>query len=219
MKQNLAMAGFFSPHSMQKIVFAPDLAPGDVFLAAGAVSNRHFVSLRSGQDQIVAARHLTADLVQFGVKADSIASLIKLRLQQQEGFIHLMQGYLALGLLVGIAGLGVVMVRAVRERRRQIGMLRAIGFSSGVVRAAFLLEAGFVAVQGIVVGVVLALVVSYQLLSNSDVFGGSRLAFSVPWGPLAILLVSALAASLAATAAPATQAARIRPAVALRIAE
>jgi putative ABC transport system permease protein len=66
---------------------------------------------------------------------------------------------------------------------------------------------------------VLALVVSYQLLSNSDVFGQSRLAFSVPWGPLALLLVAALGASLAATAAPATQAARIRPAVALRIAE
>jgi putative ABC transport system permease protein len=189
------------------------------FLAAGAVSDRHFVALKAGQDQEVAARRLTADLVQFGVKADSIASLIKLRLQQQEGFIHLMQGYLALGLLVGIAGLGVVMVRAVRERRRQIGMLRAMGFSSGVVRAAFLLEAGFVAVLGIVVGVVLALVVSYQLLSNSDVFGQSRLAFSVPWGPLALLLLAALGASLAATAAPATQAARIRPAVALRIAE
>jgi ABC-type lipoprotein release transport system permease subunit len=61
--------------------------------------------------------------------------------------------------------------------------------------------------------------VSFQFLSNSDVFGESRLSFSVPWGALAVLLVSALAASLAATAAPATQAARIRPAVALRIAE
>jgi putative ABC transport system permease protein len=189
------------------------------FLVAGAVSNRHFVALDPGLEQDTAARRLTGELVQFGVKADSIGSRIRLRLQQQEGFIRLMQGYLALGLLVGIAGLGVVMVRAVRERRHQIGMLRAMGFSSGVVRAAFLLEAGFVAVQGIVVGVVLALVVSFQLLSNSDVFGESRLSFSVPWGALAVLLVSALAASLAATAAPATQAARIRPAVALRIAE
>ncbi|MDQ3980454.1 MAG: FtsX-like permease family protein, partial [Actinomycetota bacterium] len=144
---------------------------------------------------------------------------IKLRLSQQQGFIRLMQGYLALGLLVGIAGLGVVMVRAVRERRREIGMLRAMGFSRRVVRAAFLMEAGFVAVQGIVVGVVLALVVSYQLLSNSDVFGESRLDFTVPWLALAILLGAALAASLAATAAPAGQASRIRPAVALRIAE
>ena len=189
------------------------------FLGAEAVSNRHFVFLERDRDPEEAARRLTGEMVQFGVKADSIASIIKLRLSQQEGFIRLMQGYLALGLLVGIAGLGVVMVRAVRERRREIGMLRAMGFSRRVVRAAFLLEAGFVAVQGIVVGVVLALVVSYQLLSNSDVFGESRLDFTVPWPALALLLGAALAASLAATAAPAGQASRIRPAVALRIAE
>ena len=43
---------------------------------------------------------------------------------------QLFQGYLAMGLIVGIAGTAVVMVRAVRERRRQIGTLRAIGFGS-----------------------------------------------------------------------------------------
>ncbi len=189
------------------------------FLAAGAVSNRHFVALDDGVDVEEAAQRLTGELVENGAQADSIESIIRLRLQQQEGFINLMQGYLALGLLVGIAGLGVVMVRAVRERRRQIGMLRAMGFSRAVVRNAFLLEAGFVAVQGIVVGVVLALVVSFQLLTNSDVFGESRLAFSVPWLALGVLLAASLAASLGATVAPAGQASRIRPAVALRIAE
>ena len=189
------------------------------FRGAQAVSNRHFVRLERGQEPEEAARRLTGEMVQYGAKADTVAGLVRLRLQQQEGFINLMQGYLALGLLVGIAGLGVVMVRAVRERRRQIGMLRAMGFSRRVVRAAFLLEAGFVAVQGIVVGVVLALVVSYQLLTNSDVFGESRLDFTVPWVPLGLMLGAALIASLAATAAPANQAAGIRPAVALRIAE
>jgi len=73
-----------------------------------------------------------------------------------------MQGYLALGLLIGIAGLGVVMVRAVRERRREIGMLRAMGFPPRMVRSAFVFESMFVAVQGVVVGVGLALVVSYR---------------------------------------------------------
>jgi putative ABC transport system permease protein len=189
------------------------------FLGAAAVSNRHFAELEEGQDPEQASRRLSGNLVQYGVKAETIESIIRLQLQQQEGFIRLMQGYLALGLVVGIAGLGVVMVRAVRERRRQIGMLRAMGFSRRVVRAAFLLEAGFVAVQGILVGAVLALVVSYQLTVNSDVFGEARLDFTVPWLPLGILLVVALTASLAATAAPANQASRIRPAVALRIAE
>ena len=188
-------------------------------LGEEAVANRHYVALEPGRDPEAAAASLTGRLVQHGVKADSVATLVEGQLSQQEGFIRLMQGYLALGLLVGIAGLGVVMVRAVRERRRQIGMLRAMGFPTRVVRSAFLLEAGFVAVQGIFFGVVLALVTSYQLLTNSKTFGEQSLDFSVPWLALAVLLAAALAASVAATAAPASQAARIKPAVALRIAD
>ncbi len=177
------------------------------------------MALDPGQDPEAVASALTGRLAPNGMKADSVAALVESQLSQQEGFIRLMQGYLALGLLVGIAGLGVVMVRAVRERRRQIGMLRAMGFPSRVVRSAFLLEAGFVAVQGIFFGVVLALITSYQLLTNSDTFGEQNLDFTVPWVALAALLVAALAASIAATAAPATQAARIKPAVALRVAD
>ena len=51
--------------------------------------------------------------------------------------------------------------------------------------------------------------------ARSDVFGDTR--FMVPWLQLAVLLVGTLAASLLATALPSISAARIRPAVALRI--
>jgi putative ABC transport system permease protein len=182
-----------------------------------AVANRHYVAVRPGVDPEEAAVSLTGRLLANGVDADAIGALIDHQLEQQEGFLRLMQGYLALGLLIGIAGLGVVMVRSVRERRRQIGMLRAMGFPSRVVRGAFLMEAGFVAVQGIVTGVVLALVVSYQLLTNSDTFGEQGLDFVVPWAALAVLVAGALGASVAATAVPAQQASRIRPAAALRV--
>ncbi|HEX2064446.1 MAG TPA: FtsX-like permease family protein, partial [Acidimicrobiales bacterium] len=189
------------------------------FLGPEAVPSRHYVAVAPGLDADAVASRLTGRLLANGVEADAIDTFIQGALAQQEGFFRLMQGYLALGLLVGIAGLGVVMVRSVRERRRQIGMLRAMGFPGRMVRRAFLLEASFVAVQGIVMGVVLALVVSYQLLSNSKTFGEQELDFTVPWLSLAVLVAAAMAASLAATAAPAAQASRIRPAVALRIAD
>ena len=38
---------------------------------------------------------------------------------------------MGLGLIVGVAALGVITARAVVERRQQIGVLRAIGFRSG----------------------------------------------------------------------------------------
>jgi putative ABC transport system permease protein len=189
------------------------------FLGSEVVPDRHYVAIGPGLAADAVASRLEGRLLSNGVRADAITTLVKGQLQQQEGFFRLMEGYLALGLLVGIAGLGVVMVRAVRERRRQVGMLRAMGFQRSVVRAAFLLEATFVAVQGIVIGVVLALVSSYELLANSKTFGEQQLGFAVPWTALAVLLVAALAASVAATSVPAGQAAGIKPAVALRIAD
>src|SRR5690606_18923133 len=110
-------------------------------------------------------------------------------------FFGLMRGYLGLGLIIGIAGLGVVMLRAVRERRTEVGVLRAIGFPAPVVRRAFLLEAAFIALQGIVIGIVLGMVSSYQVLVNSDTFGEQSLPFAVPWAALAVIVAVPLAAS------------------------
>ena len=51
-------------------------------------------------------------------------------------FNRLIQGFMGLGLVVGVAALGVISARAVVERRQQIGVLRAIGFRRGMVQAA-----------------------------------------------------------------------------------
>ncbi|GIT43544.1 MAG: hypothetical protein Ct9H300mP11_14800 [Chloroflexota bacterium] len=46
-------------------------------------------------------------------------------------FNYLFTSFMGLGLMVGIAALGVVSLRAVGERRQQIGVLRAIGYRRG----------------------------------------------------------------------------------------
>lgn len=96
-------------------------------------------------------------------------------------------------------------------------MLRAMGFRAGVVRAALLSEAGLIAVQGTVIGAALGLVTTRQIMGASDAFGEGAV-FTVPWVGLLLILALPLAASLAATAWPASRAAAIRPAVALRTA-
>ena len=111
------------------------------------------------------------------------------------------------------------MVRAVRERRREIGMLRAMGVRAPTVRRAFMIEAGFLAVQGIVIGIGLGALSAYQVLVNSTTFGVQTLEFAVPWPALASLSLVPLVVSLLAAARPANRAAGIRPAVALRIAD
>lgn len=184
-----------------------------------ASPSRHYVAVEPGADPDAVAERLTGDLLANGVDAETFRHRIDTQLDQQNGFFRLMEGFLGIGLVIGIAGLGVVMVRAVRERRRQIGMLRAMGFPSRVVRSAFLFEATFIAAQGIAIGLVLGLVTSYTLLVSSSTFGESDLDFTVPWAALAVVLVVPLLASLVAAAVPATRAAAIRPAVALRIAD
>jgi putative ABC transport system permease protein len=134
-------------------------------------------------------------------------------------FFQLLQGFLALGLVIGVAGLGVVMVRAVRERRRTVGVLRALGFPARVVRRAFLLESSFVALEGILLGTALSIVTSYLLFRNDDDLQATGVGFPIPWMSITLLVLATAAASLAATAWPARQAARIEPAVALRIAD
>lgn len=128
---------------------------------------------------------------------------------------NLLTGFMGLGLVVGIAALGVIAARAVVERRQQIGMLRAIGFRRAMVQKAFLLESSFVALLGITIGSVLGLTLCYSVIVfiAEDMAG---LEYRIPW--LNVFIIGALAyvASLLTTYLPARQAAKVYPAEALR---
>ncbi|CAN5582259.1 hypothetical protein BH24ACT26_BH24ACT26_10280 [soil metagenome] len=186
-------------------------------LGARAAASRFYISTDESADPASVAARIQGRFVTGGVEAETFRAIVEEQNTLSLQFLRLMQGYLALGLLVGIAGLGVVMVRAVRERRREVGVLRSLGFLATQVRRAFLLEAGFVAIEGILIGAVLALVTASQLVANGDF--GDGLYFVIPWTQLAVICGSAAVASLLATAWPAQQASRIAPAVALRIAD
>jgi putative ABC transport system permease protein len=173
----------------------------------------------AGVSEQALAAELQGQFLPQSLVATRVRVLVEQNLAAQRSFFRLMQGFLALGLLVGIAGLGVVMVRAVRERRRTIGVLRALGFQAGTVQRAFLTESSFVALEGILVGAVLGIVTTYLLFQNDPSFDNAGIGFPVPWASIAVLVAATALASLAATAWPARKASRIRPAVALRIAD
>jgi putative ABC transport system permease protein len=179
------------------------------------VPSRSYLSLVPGTDVERFAARLQSQFIGNGTEAFSIPALMDEAFTMTNQIFQLFQGYLAMGLLVGIAGIAVVMVRAVRERRRQIGTLRALGFPARSVGRSFAIEAAYVAVQGTVIGSLLALLTLYTIIARSDAMGD--LVFAVPVTQLSVLLVGTIAASLLATVAPALSATRIRPAVALRL--
>ncbi len=130
-------------------------------------------------------------------------------------FNTLLQGFMGLGLIVGIAALGVIAARAVVERRQQIGVLRAMGFQRSQVQLSFLLESSFVALLGIAIGIGLGLALSRNVINGfAEQVPGVR--YEIPW--LQVLLLAGLAylSSLLTTFVPARQASRVPPAEALR---
>ena len=150
-----------------------------------------------------------------GGSAETIRNTVHDQLSDQQQFFVLIRGYLALGLIVGIAGHrrdhGAGRARAAPSGRRAARVGRAGGGGAGRVRV----ESAFVAIEGLVIGTVLALVTGWSI-TLTDAFGAG-LAFRVPVFAIAGVVVGTLICALLATAAPARSASRIQPAVALRI--
>lgn len=176
---------------------------------------RFYLSLAPGTDADAYARTVEAALVQ--ASADSLQSLLDEQQRLQTGFLLVFQGFMGLGLIVGIAALGVIASRAVVERRQQIGMLRAIGYQRRMVALSFLFESGFIALSGILLGLTLGLSLAWVLFTSGD-FGeeARNIDFTVPWVDLAVISGIAMGAALVMTFLPARSASRVPVAEALR---
>ena len=163
------------------------------------------------------ARNIEKAFLQNGMQTVVLEDLLNEQLAALKGFFRLFTGFMALGLFVGIAALGVVSTRAVVERRQQIGMLRAVGYRKGMIQLSFLIESSFVAVLGIVIGTVLGLVLSYNaILDIRDEEGLDTIRYAIPWVQMIVILGVTYFFSLLATYVPARQASNVYPAEALR---
>jgi len=177
----------------------------------------HYFALAPGVDAGDAAAELESAFVASGLEAESIEQVVEDVTAANLTFNKLIQGFLGLGLLVGVAALGVISARAVVERRQQIGVMRAIGFRQRTVQLAFLLESSFVALTAIVVGTVLGLLLAWNIIRDQQAQPSwEGLELVVPWVNLFVIFAVVYAVAIAATLAPAVRASRIRPAEALR---
>jgi putative ABC transport system permease protein len=175
----------------------------------------YYFDLGSGVDAATTAKTLERDFAKNGLQTQVTAEVIRDNDATRRIVFLLLRGFMSLGLVVGIAALGVTAARSVVERRQQIGMMRALGFQRGQVRLVFLIESSFIALLGIGVGVALGLGFSGTLIDNirQNIPG---LDYQVPWGALLLVVVVGYAASLFTTFLPARQASKVYPAEALR---
>ncbi|HUS81967.1 MAG TPA: FtsX-like permease family protein [Dehalococcoidia bacterium] len=182
----------------------------------GAAYNTYYVRLIPGEDAEATAKAIESTLFTRGAQAASLQKEADEQMALSQGFFYLMQGFMGLGLVVGIAAVGVIAFRTVVERRQQIGMLRAIGFSRGQVALSFLLESSFVTLLGIATGLGLAILLSFFLLTSSSMADMGLQGFFIPWLEVIPICLVAYLASLLMTFIPSRQAASIPIAEALR---
>lgn len=193
-----------------------------VFMSRGYVNealgvngtNLFLIKLAGNADPDKQATLIQNEFWETGMRTVSLKTIAKEAVSQIDGMFNLIKAFLALGLVIGITGLGIITIRSIRERSIEIGMMRAIGYTKRMVVVNFALESAFVSVLGILIGTALGIVVGYQLWESA--FQDMGIGFLIPWWP--ILLVGGLAflATLLSVYPAARGASKVSPASVLR---
>ncbi|MBX2935094.1 MAG: ABC transporter permease [Ferruginibacter sp.] len=140
-------------------------------------------------------------------KSDSIAEALLTNL----GFLEKGTIGIAFITLIGAAiGLMNIMLVAVNERTKEIGLIKALGGTKDDIRSQFLYESVLISLLGAVVGIVLGIVL------GNGVALLLKTGFVVPWGWVIAGIIVCTIVGLAAGLYPAYKASKLDPIVALR---
>jgi len=149
----------------------------------------------------------------------------------QDAMRSLRQGFAVFDIFLGVFGslalavasIGIVntLVMAILERRREIGIMKAIGASDADVKRVFFAEAGAMGLVGGCVGVLLGWLIGRAINAGANIYLARQGAASVEvwyvsWWLVAGAIGFSLAVSLLAGWYPASRASRLDPVEALR---
>ena len=152
-----------------------------------------------------------SDVLQVSGGAQVAAALVTVL----DALVKILTALLAMALLIALVGIANTLSLSVLERRRENGLLRALGLGRGALRATIVWEALILAL--VAVGLGLGLGLLYAWIGTRAVFSGAtneavRTVFTVPVGQTLLLVAVAVAAGLLASVLPARQAALTSPA-------
>lgn len=138
-------------------------------------------------------------------------------------FAGIMMGLVAVSAVIAAVGLVNLLTIGVVQRRRELGLLRSLGVSTGQVRRMVLLEAAHITITAALTGLVLG--IAYGWAGAQSVLGSvavpplwlspTLVAPAVPWLPVAIIVVATAVLTLVAAVVPTRLATRVAPVEAL----
>ena len=129
--------------------------------------------------------------------------------QQIDTLLAVLYGLLALAVVIAILGIVNTLALSVVERRREIGMLRAVGMQRAQVRRTIYLESMLIALFGAIVGLALGVAFGWGFVRTLRDEGLDTL--TIPWGQLLAMLVGSAVVGVLAALWPAIRAARTPP--------
>ncbi|MEM9655714.1 MAG: ABC transporter permease [Actinomycetota bacterium] len=139
-------------------------------------------------------------------------------IDRQAGLINGVLGpvyaLLATSLLIAMVGIGTTVRLSVRERRRELGLLRAVGMTRRQAANTVRIEASITALIGATLGLLLGLFFGITLTTALRDAGVTAL--SVPWVSMGVVSLVAVLIGLAAASIAARRAARLDPMSAIR---
>lgn len=128
---------------------------------------------------------------------------------QVDMILALLYALLALAVVIAILGIVNTLALSVVERKREIGMLRAVGMFRQQIRRTIYIESALIAVFGAVLGLAMGLVFGWGFVRTLRDEGLTIVA--VPWTQVILMLVGSAVVGVLAALWPAGRAARTKP--------
>ncbi len=126
------------------------------------------------------------------------------QIQQVVNIIYLL---LALSVIIAAVGIVITLVLSVFERRRELGLVRAVGMTRSQVRSSVRWESVITAALGTVQGIIVGLLLGYAIVVALRSEGLNT--FTVPWRAIIVVLVLAFVIGVVAAIYPARKATKV----------
>jgi len=193
--KQLKVAGLFDSNDFGNLIVDRTLFEGqdtDLFDVQILVQTKPGVSERDAETAIrdVATKYPTS-------KVQTRAQFIDNQSSQVDGFLNFIYGLLGMSIFIAILGILITMLLAVYERRRELGLVRAIGMTRPQVRSSVRWEAFVTAVLGVIIGVCLGVSLGWIVVQALHDQGLNT--FSV--SPITIVIFSGASVLFAVAAA------------------
>ncbi|MEK7423069.1 MAG: FtsX-like permease family protein [Actinomycetota bacterium] len=202
--RDLAIVGVFDSHDFGNLIVSRELfaeQDTDLFDVQVLVQSAPELSTEQAEAAIrtVTDRYPTS-------KVQTREEFIDDQTKQVDGFLNFIYALLLLSIIIAILGIVITLWLAVWERRRELGLVRAIGMTRGQTAVSTMVEAMITAVLGAVMGTGLGLALGWIVVKALSDQGLNT--FSVAPIAIAFFAVVALFLALLASLIPAWKASR-----------